>query len=280
MKKTSVFVTAILFSLSALNAEAQLRMPQPSSSQTIIQEFGLGNVTVKYSRPNVKGRNVFTDLAPYSDVWRTGANNATVITFSENVTLEGKPVAAGEYALFTIPGKETWTIILNKGTKQWGAYEYKPAEDVLRFQVKAAKLNDKMETFTIGFSEVFPSTAKLNLMWADTRVAVNMTTEVDTKVLASIDEAMKTEKKPYFEAAMYYYDNDKDLSKALEWINAAEAADQKAPWIKYLKARIQLKSGDKKGAALSAAAGVQAAQAMNLAEYVRLNSAVLIKAKN
>ena len=279
MKRLITFLPAIVLSVLALNVLAQFPMPQPSSSQTIIQEFGLGNVTVKYSRPNVKGRSVFTDLAPYNEVWRTGANNATVITFSDNVTLEGKPVAAGEYALFTIPGKDTWTIILNKGTKLWGAYEYKQADDVLRFQAKAVKLINKVETFTFGFSEVLPTTAKLNLMWDDTRVSVNMATDVDSKVMTSIEEAMKTEKKPYFQAAQYYYDNSKDLSKALQWINAAEAADQKAPWIKYWKARIQLKLGDKNGAALSSSAGIQAAQAMNLPEYVRLNSAVLIQSK-
>ena len=279
MKRLLIFLPAIVLSVLALNVLAQFPMPQASSSQTIIQEFGLGNVTVKYSRPNVKGRSVFTDLAPYNEVWRTGANNATLITFSDNVTLEGKPVAAGEYALFTIPGKDTWTIILNKGTKLWGAYEYKQADDVLRFQAKAVKLINKVETFTFGFSEVLPTTAKLNLMWDDTQVSVNMATNVDSKVMTSIEEAMKTEKKPYFQAAQYYYDNGKDLSKALQWINAAEAADQKAPWIKYWKARIQLKSGDKNGAALSSSAGIQAAQAMNLPEYVRLNSAVLIQSK-
>ncbi len=278
MKKISIFFTALLI-VFAVNTKAQLRMPQPSSSQTIIQEFGLGTITVKYSRPNVKGRKIFTDIVPYGEVWRTGANDATLITFTENVTLEGKALAAGEYALFTIPNKENWTIILNKGTKQWGAYQYKPEEDVLRLQVKSTKLNDRIETFTIGFSEVYPSAAKLNLMWDDTSVSLNMVTDIDTKIMAGIDAAMKTEKKPYFEAAQYYYDNGKDLSQALQWINIAEAADQQAPWVKYLKARIQLKSGDKKGAAITAAAGIQAAKAKNIPEYIRLNSAVLAQAK-
>lgn len=278
MKRILIILPAILFSVLSLNVRAQLRMPQISSAQTVTQEFGLGNVTVKYSRPNVKGRKIFSGLLPYGEVWRTGANSATLIRFSDNVTLEGNPVAAGEYALFTIPGKDMWTIILNKGTKQWGAYEYKAADDVLRFQVKAAKLNDKAETFTIGFNEVFPSTAKLSLMWENTKVSINMATDIDTKIMASIDEEMKGEKKPYFQAAQYYYDNGKDLNKALQWINAAEAADQKAPWIKYLKSRIQLKSGDKNGAALTAKAGIQAAQAANNAEYIRLNNSILVQA--
>lgn len=278
MKIISTLFTAVLCSLFNLNADAQLRMPQSSSSQTVIQEFGLGKVTVKYSRPNIKGRNVAADLAPYGEVWRTGANDATVITFTEPVTMEGNPLAAGEYALFTIPGKDEWTIILNKEIKQWGSYQYKQSEDVMRFKVKTARLNDSEETFTIAFSDVMPSTAKLVLLWANTRVSIKMTTDVDSKVMAGINEAMKGEKKPYYQSAIYYYENGKDLRKALEWISIAEAADQKAPWYKYQKARIQLKSGDKSGAAQTAKAGIEAARAVNNAEYIRLNSHVLAEA--
>ncbi|HEY0667394.1 MAG TPA: DUF2911 domain-containing protein [Sphingobacteriaceae bacterium] len=276
MKK--LFIIPVLIALFISNAYAQLRMPQASSSQTVTQGFGLGTVTVKYSRPNVKGRTIFSGLVPYGEVWRTGANSATLITFSEDVTLEGKPVAAGEYGLFTIPGKDSWTIIINKSAKQWGAYEYKQADDVLRFEVKPAKLSNKVETFTIGFTDVLPSTANLNLAWDKTSVSIKMTTDVDSKVMSSIEEAMKGEKKPYFQAAQYYFDNGKDLNKALEWINAAEAADQKAPWIKYWKARIQLKTGDKSGASTTAKAGIEAAKTMNNKEYIRLNTNILAEA--
>lgn len=278
MKKISILFTAALIGIFSLNANAQLRMPQSSSSQTLIQEFGLGKVTVKYSRPNVKGRSISADLAPNGEVWRTGANDATVISFTEAVTLEGNPVAPGDYALFTIPGKDEWTIILNKETKQWGSYSYKQSEDVLRFKVKPVKQNDKTETFTIGFSDVLPSSTKLNLIWDQVRVSVKMTTDVDTKVMAGIDEAMKGEKKPYYQAAVYYYENGKDLKKALEWISAAESADPKAPWLKYQKGRIQLKLGDKSGAAQTAKAGLEAAKAMNNAEYIRLNGKILAEA--
>ncbi|MDP3467211.1 MAG: DUF2911 domain-containing protein [Daejeonella sp.] len=278
MKKISFLFTAVLCSLITLNADAQLRMPQASSSQTIIQEFGMGKVSVKYSRPNIKGRNISADLAPYGEVWRTGANDATVITFTDAVSLEGNAVAPGEYALFTIPGKDEWTIILNKETKQWGSYSYKQSEDVLRFRVKTAKLKEKAETFTIAFSDVMSSTARLDLLWDKIRVSVNMTTDVDSKVMAGIDEAMKGDKKPYYPAAVYYFENGKDLDKALEWISMAEASDQKAPWFKYQKARIQLKMGDKAGAAQTARAGIEAAKAMNNAEYIRLNGKILANA--
>ena len=195
--------------------------------------------------------------------------SVAVISFTDAVTLEGNVVAPGEYALFTIPGKDEWTIILNKETKQWGAYSYKQSEDVLRFKVKTAKLKEKEEPFTITFSNVTTSTASLDLNWGNIRVPVNMTTDVDSKVMAGIDEAMKGDKKPYYPAAVYYFENGKDLTKALEWISIAEAGDQKAPWFKYQKARIQLKMGDKAGAAQTAKAGIEAAKAMNNAEYIR-----------
>jgi hypothetical protein len=275
MKKISMLFTAAICSLITLNADAQVLMPQASSSQTLIQEFGMGKVSVKYSRPNIKGRSITADLAPYGEVWRTGANDATVISFTDAVTMEGNAIAPGEYALFTIPGKDEWTIILNKETKQWGSYSYKQAEDVLRFKVKPVKQKEKIETFTITFNDVTTSTARLDLIWGNIRVPVNMTTDSDSKVMAGIDEAMKGDKKPYYPAAVYYFENGKDLTKALEWISIAEAGDQKAPWFKYQKARIQLKMGDKAGAAQTAKAGIEAAKAMNNAEYIRLNGKIL-----
>lgn len=278
MKKISILYTILFCSLFALNTDAQLLMPQSSSAQSLIQEFGLGKVSLKYSRPNIKGRSISGDLAPFGEVWRTGANDATVISFTDAVTLEGNTVAPGEYALFTIPGKDEWTIILNKDTKQWGSYNYKESEDVLRFKVKAVSLKEKVETFTITFNEVMTSTAKLELLWGSTKVSINMTTDVDSKVMASIDEAMKGDKKPHYPAAVYYYENGKDLNKALEWISIAEASDQKAPWFKYQKARIQLKMGDKAGAAQTAKAGIEAAKAMNNVEYIRLNEKILANA--
>lgn len=269
---------AVLCSGLQVNAQ-ELKMPASSTGQTIMQDFGLGKITLTYSRPNVKGRKIFGSMEPYDKVWRTGANGATVISFSEEVKMDGNIVPAGEYALFTIPGKNEWTIILNKTAKQWGAYEYKEADDLVRFKVKPINRNDKTETFTMQFTDVMPTSAQLHLIWDKTAVAINLTTEVDEKVMASIDEAMKGEKKPYFQAAQYYYENGKDMQKALEWMNAAEAADQKAPWIKLWKARIQMKTGDKKGAAATAGEGVKLATEMKNDEYIRLNSAVLAEAK-
>ncbi|MDQ8052762.1 MAG: DUF2911 domain-containing protein [Pedobacter sp.] len=261
-----------------LNAQ-RFQVPQASSGQTLIQDFGLGKITVTYSRPNTKGRKIFGGLEPYDAVWRTGANSATVIKFTDDVQIEGQNVPAGEYGLFTIPNKSEWTLILNKNPKQWGAYTYKESDDFLRVKIKPKTTKDKTETFTIQFSDVSPTSAKLNLLWENTALEVNLTTSIDAKVMASIAEAMKLDKKPYFQAAQYYFENGKDLNTALTWMNEAEKADPKAPWIKLWKGRIQLKNGDKAGAQASAQAGINLATESKNDEYVRLNTQLLAEAK-
>ena len=274
-----IIALAVIFACSSATYAQNLKLPPASTTQTLTQEFGLGTIKLNYARPSVKGRKIFGGLLPYGEVWRTGANSATTLAFSEEVKIEGNVVPAGEYALFTIPGVNEWTIILNKGVKQWGAYEYKKENDVLRFTVKPEKLSTKKETFTISFEDVLPKSCKMVLAWENTSVPVKLTTDFDAKVMANIEEAMKGEKKPYFQAAYYYMENGKDLKKALEWATAAEAAEPALPWVKLLKGRLQLKTGDKKGAAATAEAGIKAAKAMNNAEYIRLHEGLLAETK-
>lgn len=276
--KTMLFLALAVVLSTDVQAQG-LKMPQASTSQTITQNFALGKITVNYARPNVKGRKIFGGLELYGNVWRTGANSATTVNFTEAVTVEGKELPAGEYGLFTIPGKDEWTVIFNKGAKQWGSYTYKESDDVLRVKVKANKLSNKVETFTIQFADVLPTSAKLQLMWENTLVNVELSSDIDATVMASIDEAMKGEKKPYSQAAQYYFNNGKDLNKALEWINAAEAEDGKAPWVKLSKAKIQMKMGDKAGAAKTATSGLQVAKEINNPEYIRLHTEMLKEAK-
>lgn len=280
MKKLTCLLLAAILFCGTLTVQAQgFKVPQPSSAQTITQDFGLGSVTITYSRPNLKGRKMLGVQEPFGKVWRTGANSATVIKFTDEVTLEGHKVAPGEYALFTIPDTKQWTIILNKTVKQWGAYNYKQEDDVLRFEVKPVNMKEPLETFTIQFANVNPTTAELHLMWEHTDIAIHMTTDIDARVMASIDEAMKGEKKPYFSAAQYYYANNKDMNKALEWITQVEKTNPKAAFVKVWKARIQLKMGDKKAALATAQEGVKLAQDAKDGEYERLNAAVAAQAK-
>ena len=281
MKKIikTLSIALILFA-SIHTAKAQEpMMPSPSTGQTVIQDFGLGKVTLTYSRPNAKGRKIFGGLEAYDQVWRTGANGATALTFTDEVTFGGKIVPAGKYALFTIPNQNEWIVILSKNTEQWGAYDYKEAEDLIRVSVKPSNAKSLMETLTIGFSDVKAGSMNLDIVWENTLVTVPLTVNYDAKVMANIDKAMAGDKKPYFAAAQYYYENGKDIKKALEWVTEAEKADAKAPWFKLWKARIQLKAGDKAGAKATAEAGLKIAQEVKNEEYVRLHQSFLAQLK-
>lgn len=276
MKFTAKTILLLLVALGMYNTlSAQVKLPAPSSTQTISQEFGLGKITLTYARPNVKGRKIFGGMEPMDKVWRTGANAATIITFTEAVKIEGQDLPAGEYGLFFIPNANEWTIIFNKNAKQWGAYTYDQKDDVLRVKVKTKQLKDKVETLTLQFANVSESKAQLQMMWENLSFAINITTDVDAKAMANIDEAMKGANKPYMQAAIYYFTNGKDLKTALGWMVEADKAEPKMPWTKLWLGRMQLKSGDKTAAAASAKAGIAIATAMKNEEYIRLNTQLL-----
>jgi len=262
-----------------LNTYAQLT-PQPSSTQSIVQDFGLGKINLVYSRPDTKGRKIFGGMEPYGAVWRTGANSATVIKFSDEVTMEGNKIPAGEYGLFSIPGEQEWTIIISKQPKQWGAYTYKTTDDFLRFKVKTEHLTQLTETMTLAFTNVAPTTCDLQMMWEHSGFVIHMTTDIDAKVMARIDSAMNTDKKPYYEALIYYYNNNKDMNKALAWATELEKDKNFPPFVpKLWKARILLKKGDKAAAIATAQEGAKIAADMKIDEYVRLNNEVIAQAK-
>ncbi len=280
--KKRVLKTAVLALVVAAMGQpvnAQLKLPPASSSQTLVQGLGIRNITLTYSRPNVNGRKIFGGLEPYDKVWRTGANGIPTITFEDKVTIAGNVVEPGTYGLLTVPGKSEWTVIFSKNSQQWGAYSYKQEEDVLRFTVKPERLKKPAETFTMDFSDVKPQSATLNIAWEKTKISFDLVVDQDAEIMAAIDDAMKGEKKPYMQAAQYYYNNDKDIQQALNWINEADKAPNPAPYIKYWKARIQLKAGDKTGAAATAQQGIEIANQQNNEEYVRLNGQVLAESK-
>jgi hypothetical protein len=282
MKKCYLYILAILLAGICFKSNAQApRIPEASPTQTIIQDFGLGKITITYSRPAVKGRVIFGGINPYGQVWRTGANAATTIAFTENVLIEGHSVPAGTYALFSIPEKNEWTIILNKTAKQWGAYSYKEDADLLRFKVKPICLAEKRESFTIQFADETTHSSNLYLVWDHTAVAIKLNTDDDAKITANIDALMKGDRKPYyFNAIQYYYENNKDMKKALSWALDAQKVEPNGPWYKLWEARIRLKMGDKVAAIKAAQQGIDLAKATNDNEYVRLNQAVIDQAKN
>lgn len=258
-----------------LSATAQVKMPAASPTQTLIQDFGLGKIEITYSRPGIKGRTVFGNgslLAPYGIVWRTGANGATKVTFSDAVTIGGKTLAAGDYALFTIPGEKEWTIIFNTNSKSWGSFDYKEAEDVVRLKVAPEMTSNFTETFLISVGNITPESATINLKWG--KVLVNIPIQTDIKptirkqIEASIAGANVTSN-TYPAAANFYYDLDKDYAKALANVNKAIEGNAKAYWLFLLKAKAQKELGDKKGAKESATICIKLAEEGKNADYVR-----------
>lgn len=280
MKNVWNYFIVLLMGYTVSAGAQDLKIPQPSTMQRVEQDFGLGQITITYSRPNIKGRKIFGGIEPYGIVWRTGANGATKIKLTDTIWIDKHLLAPGEYGLFTIPGPNEWTVVFNKIAEQWGAYSYDSTKDVLRFKIKPGKLDKKLETFTIQFADAFTEHCVLQLLWENTILSLHLETDIDSRVMANIDEAMKMEKKPYYFAAIYYYNHNKDMNKALAWINEFEKTHLQAYNVKYWKAKIQLKMGDKAAAVASANEGLKLALKEPNAEYIWLNKEILSEVKN
>jgi hypothetical protein len=270
MNKLLSLLTCIGF-LFFSDAKAQIKFPAPSPTQTIKQDFGIGNIELIYSRPGAKGRRVFGDLVPYGKLWRTGANGATKLIFSNPVEMGGKKLDTGTYVLYTIPGEETWEVIINKGVKNSGVDGYKESEDVIRFKVPAIKTKTKIETFTMQFANIKPESCDLELMWEKKAIAIPITTSVVDKVKTQIEAAMLTDKKPYWKAAQFYFEYDKNLSKALDNINKATEENPKAYYMFLYKARIEKEMGNKAAAMESSKISLSLAKEAKNDDYVRMN---------
>jgi len=254
LQKLQNFSAALAIAISATTVSAQqLKVPAPSPLQTVKQAFALSDVSIEYSRPGAKGRVVYGDVVPFGKVWRTGANGATKITFGEDVKVEGNAVSAGTYALYTMPNKDSWEIMLYKDLTLGGnVANYKKENELARFTVKTKVLNDKVENFTIDFADITSTTMNIDLNWEKTRVSLAVVADIDAKIMKNIDANVVNDARPYFQAANYYYDNNKDLVKASEWADKAIAANPKAYWVVMLKAKIQAKQNNKKEAIATA----------------------------
>ncbi len=217
----------------------------------------------------MKGRKIFGGgkdfLVPFGEMWRTGANSGTVISFSDDVKVEGKEVKKGEYLLLTIPGASEWTVILYSDVSMGGnTAAYDQSKDAARFTVKPTRLNDVVETFTVGIGDISDdnTSAKIKLAWENTAVKFGVAVDYDAKVMKSIEAGTKVNPNNYVAAANYYFDNGKDLKKALEWITLGiETGNQNAFWNIHTKAKIQLALGDHKGALATAQQSLEKAKA-------------------
>ena len=272
----------LLLMIIGLSAEAQVQTPSPSPGAMVSTVVGLTDVKVEYSRPKAKGRKIFgagTEfLVPFGQLWRTAANVGSKITFSDDVKFGGADVPKGTYLLLTIPGASEWAVILYKDVAMGGNTEgYDQTKDQARAMVKSEKITEKVETFTIGITDLTENSksANLQITWENTSVKVPITVDFDSKVMKSIEASTKINPGSLYQAATYYYDNGKDLKQALEWVTTASATSPNAYWMTHLKAKIQKTMGDKKGAMESAMVSKSVAEKEKNADYVKMNDELM-----
>lgn len=253
-----VLVLGWVFTTGLYAQTPKVDFPAASPTATLKQHIGLTDIEIVYSRPSVKGRVIYGGIVPYGEVWRTGANASTKISFSTAVKLNGTEVPAGKYALFTIPGEKEWTVIISKDTNGFGAFNYKPENDLVRFKATPVKLAEtSIETFAIEFNHIRDETALLELVWERTVVPIKLEVEVVSKVVPQVEAAMASpdKKQPqfYYQAATFYFNHDLDLKKALAWLDTGLADKPRIAYeLLYLKAKILAKQGDKAGAIAAA----------------------------
>jgi len=258
---------------------AQVKTPAPSPTQTVKQDFGISSIELSYSRPGIKNRKLYSDIAPAGEVWRTGANNATVLTFGDEVIIGNTKVPAGKYGLLSIPGKKEWVLIISKQTNVTSPAAYKQESDVVRVTVPVTKLKKSVETFTIEFANIKSNSCELQLSWGNSAVSLPITTDIDSKIMASIDAAMKTDKPPYAAAAQYYMDNGKDLNQALTWFNKAVEQQPDAYWLQHQWANCLAKLGKKNEATAAAERSKELAAKAQNQDYVKMNDKLLAELK-
>ncbi len=273
MKK--IFITAFAVS-TLLFAEAQtLTTPQSSTTQTIKQNFGLSSIELTYSRPGVKGRKIFGDLVPFGKLWRTGANTANIITFGDTVFINGTKIAPGKYGLFSIPDKNIWTLIVSKQLNVTSPEAYKQDQDVVKVDVKPMNLNEKMETLTMQFANINPGSCDLQILWDNTAVSLPITNDTEGKMKVQIDQMMKMDNRPYYNTAVYYINNGKDLNQALTWLNKAIELEPDVLRNHYQRANVLAKMGKKEEAKTAAKKGIEMARAQKNDNFVKMNETLL-----
>ena len=281
----SAFIAAGSGVLSAQTPAApKIEFPSPSPGATLKQRVAVTDIEINYSRPSVKGRKIFGGLVPYGQVWRTGANQATKVSFSTPVKINGTDLPAGAYELFTIPGEKEWTIIFGKPSAQWGAYAYDEKNDVARIAAKPVMTPNSVESFTIAVTDLRDESATLYLAWEKTRVPLKLEFDLSSTLVPQIEAVMASDSpnKPYFPAAVYYLDHGLDLKKATAWFDAAIAANPDAFYMFHHKARLLAKTGDKAGAIATAKKSIEVAEKVGGAvkdEYIRLNEALIASLK-
>jgi len=271
MKKILLLVCVALVSFTM---EAQIETPAPSPFSKLEQTVGLTDVTIEYSRPSMRGRTIFGGLEAYDELWRTGANKNTTITFSTDATIDGQELKAGSYAIFTIPGKSTWEVIFYSDTNNWGTpRKWDDSKVAAKTTVEVFSIPIDIETFTITIDDLSNDSATLGMMWEKSYVGVKFEVPTDVAVNKNIERVLNGPGAgDYYAAAVYYSSTGKDINKAKEWMDKAMSMNEKpAFWQLRQYSLIQAKAGDKKAAIATAKKSLAAAEEAGNADYVKMN---------
>ena len=255
---------ALALALAAPAARAQMQLPRVSPNATVTQTIGTTDFKLAYSRPGVKGRVIWGGLVPYDKPWRTGANEATKFTCSDDITVEGKPLPAGTYAFLTIPGKDTWTVVFSKQANMWGAFTYKPDSDQVRVTVKPVPLAEPEEWMAITLDPVGTNALQLAVRWEKLEIPVRIEVDVNGKVLrearAAVAAAKPDDWRTPYRAASWCVDNDVQAPEAGTW--AAHAlATQENFYTLGLMAKLNAKAGRKQEAVAQVTKAIALAKA-------------------
>ncbi len=271
MKK--VLLIAIAFTMS-IAVNAQIQTPAPSPAAKLKQTVGLTDVTIEYSRPAMRGRTIFGDLVPYGKLWRTGANLRTTVTFSDDVTVGGKTLKAGSYAIFTVPQADKWEVIFYTEYQGGGApAELDESKVAARVSAPVYPMQMDIQSFTISIDDVTSGSAVIGILWEKTYVGVAFEVPTDAKVAANIEKVMNGPGfGDYYASASYYFAEGKDTAKAKEWIDKAMSMnDTPRFWQLRQQSLIYAADGDKKGAVALAKKSLALSEEAGNADYVKMN---------
>ncbi|NHF60252.1 DUF2911 domain-containing protein [Flavobacteriaceae bacterium TP-CH-4] len=271
MKKLTLFVCALVVSFAT---QAQINTPAPSPFSKLEQKVGLTDVSVEYSRPSMRGRTIFGDLVPYDKLWRTGANAYTLVSFGDDVKIDGQEVKAGTYSVFTKPGAESWEVYFYTDTQGGGVpSDWDESKVVAKTTVQVYKMDDPVETFTITIDGLSNNGATLGMLWENVYVGVPFEVPTDATVMKNIENVMNGPGAgDYYAAAVYYAEEGKDINKAKEWMEKAMSmVEEPRFWQLRQQSLIYAKAGDKKAAIETAKKSLAAAEAAGNADYVKMN---------
>ncbi len=271
MKKLSLL---LCFVLAVVSLQAQINTPQPSPAATLTQTVGLTEVSIDYSRPNMRGRAIFGDLVPFDKVWRTGANARTKVTFSDDVVVDGQNLKAGTYAIFTKPSSASWEVYFYTEYNGGGTPgEWDESKVAAKTTVQVIPMPVSIESFTITIDDLANDSAVIGILWEETYVGVKFEVPTDATVMKAIEDTMNGPGAgDFYASAVYYYTEGKDIGKAKEWIDKAMSMIEKPRfWHLRQQSLIYAKAGDSKNAIAIAKKSLADAEASGNQDYIKMN---------